>query len=173
MRVEVAILICLVVSQCQFVDVFNMGESGYFCIKIPDLLVTGNGTLIAFGEGRVGSCSDFTWTDLVYKRSFDGGNTWSALSILYSNSTQNVTNVIGNAAPIQERTTGRILVPFCRNNLEVWLIYSDDDGSSWSTPQQIPNVVHRDWHWVATGPPASLQLQSGKLIFIHWIIADS
>ena len=39
-------------SRPPLVDVFVANESGYFCIKIPDLLVTANGTLLAMGEAR-------------------------------------------------------------------------------------------------------------------------
>lgn len=55
-------------------DVFGKGEGGYFCIKIPDLLhLRRSGRLLAFGEARTGSCSDYAATDLVTKRSDDGG----------------------------------------------------------------------------------------------------
>lgn len=57
------------------VDVFVKGEDGYFCVKIPALLVTKSGVLLAFGEARRDSCSDYTKTDLVQKHSRDGGKT--------------------------------------------------------------------------------------------------
>ena len=47
------------------VDVFSMGEGGYFCIKIPYLIALQNGDLIAFAEARIDSCSDYAGTDLV------------------------------------------------------------------------------------------------------------
>jgi hypothetical protein len=58
---------------------------------------------------------------LVFKRSFDGGETWTPLQILYTNSTHDDWVVIGNSAVVQDRNTGKILVPFCRNNLQVTL----------------------------------------------------
>eukprot|EP01012_Entosiphon_sulcatum_P053077 TRINITY_DN7299_c0_g1_i1.p1 TRINITY_DN7299_c0_g1~~TRINITY_DN7299_c0_g1_i1.p1 ORF type:complete len:354 (+),score=45.10 TRINITY_DN7299_c0_g1_i1:105-1166(+) len=145
------------------INVFSADEGGYFCIKIPDLLVTQNSTLIAFGEGRRESCSDFTWTDLVIKRSFDGGRSWGPLTILFSNSTPAIHVVIGNAAPVQIKS-GRILVPFCRNNFQVFLTYSDDDGLTWSNPIEIKDAVRPHWTWVGTGPPAALQLSTGRII---------
>jgi len=36
-------------SAFQDVNVFTKGEGGYFCIKIPSLVVTTSGTIIAFG----------------------------------------------------------------------------------------------------------------------------
>jgi sialidase-1 len=149
------------------VDVFTIGEGGYFCIKIPYLLTTAKGSLIAFAEARYGSCSDFTATDLVFKRSTDNGTTWSALKIMYGNSSleRNVSNVIGNAAPIQLRgAKNRILVPFCRNNLEMFQTWSDDDGVTWAAPVFIPNATMSGWQWVAAGPPGGLQLHAGRLV---------
>ena len=131
------------------VTVFQRGEGGYYCIKIPVLIATSNDTLLAFGEGRRISCSDFTWTDLIYKRSFDKGATWSPLSVLYSNSSADVHNVVGNAAPVVLAESGRVLVPFCRNNGQVMLTYSDDNGQSWSRPANISGVTHPDWSWWA------------------------
>ncbi len=93
------------------------------------------------------SCSDFTWTDLIYKRSEDGGKTWGALSILYSNSSTGEHNVIGNAAPVALATSSRLLVPFCRNNRQVMLMHSDDDGLTWSSPVNLTGVTQPDWSW--------------------------
>lgn len=150
------------------VVVFSKGEGGYYCHKIPYLIHTQRGTLIALAEGRGRNgreaCDDFSGTDLVMKRSSDGGTTWSSLQLFYSNSTDTVTNVIGNAAPVQDTSTGRIWMPFCRNNEEVFLSYSDDDGVTWSTPLQAPYLTSPDWKWVGLGPPGGLQLSSGRLL---------
>lgn len=83
---------------------------------------------------------------MVYKRSTDGGQTWSALAVLYGNSTAGQPNVwIGNAAPLQDRDSGRIVVPFCRNNLQVLLTHSDDDGVTWTAPFNLTGVTMPDW----------------------------
>lgn len=103
-------------------------------------------------------------TDLVLKRSEDGGLTWSPLTVFFSNSTDNETNVIGNAAPVQDKSTGRIWMPFNRNNEQVFMSYSEDDGVTWSQPVYHPELVHEDWKWVGLGPPAGLQLSTGRLL---------
>ena len=87
------------------------GEGGYYCIKIPVLVLTANRTLLAIGEARMRSCSDFAWTDLVMKKSYDFGKTWGPLEVIRSESTpDSVPTVIGNAAPVVT-TTGKILLP--------------------------------------------------------------
>ena len=72
--------------------------------------------------------------------------------------------MIGNAAPVQDRSTGRIYVPFCRNNVEVWMSFSDDDGVTWSNPILQPHLTHSDWKWIGLGPPGGIQLSSGRLL---------
>lgn len=94
------------------------------------------------------------------KRSTDGGKTFSELTVLYTNSTTNITNVIGNAAPLQDIITNRIFIPFCRNNEQVFITHSDDDGLSFSPPVYYPELSNEinNWKWIGLGPPAGLQL---------------
>lgn len=66
--------------------------------------------------------------------------------------------MIGNAAPVQDRGSGRILVPFCRNNHDVLLKYSDDDGVSWSTATPVPSATMPQWRWIGLGPPGSVYI---------------
>jgi sialidase-1 len=124
------------------VTVFERGEAGYFCVKIPSLLYLESGDILAFGEARMHSCADTAWTDLVMKRSRDNGTTWSALQVVYANSSLASITQIGNAAPLQLReSNGTILVPFCVNNSDVYLTRSTDDGTTWSPPRHLPGLV--------------------------------
>jgi len=61
---------------------FTSHTEGYACFKIPTLLKTQKGTLIVFAEARTPGCDDFDRTDLVYKRSYDNGKTWSNVTKL-------------------------------------------------------------------------------------------
>jgi sialidase-1 len=149
------------VSPPPWVDVFTRGEGGYFCIKIPSLTVTPSGALLATGEGRLDSCSDYATTHLVYKRSTDGGATWSPLATLYGEANG---TVIGNAAPVVVGGTARILVVFCRDNLDVLATSSADDGLTWTLPTLLTGVTNASWTWVGTGPPAGLQLTTGRIV---------
>lgn len=142
----------------------TVGDRTYYCVKIPALVTTAGGVVLASGEGRVGNCGDVATTDLIYRRSFDGGMTWTDTAVLFSNSSDAESNVVGNAAPVLDATTGRLFVFFNRNNRETWLTFSDDDGATFSAPRAMPDLQAEDWVWVGLGPPAGVQLQSGRLL---------
>lgn len=165
-----AISVALLATGCvgAWVDVFSanttLGDKNYFCTKIPSVTKMSSGALIAMGEARIGSCADVAGTDLVYRRSWDGGKTWDSLRIMHSNSSEENHNVVGNAAPVIVRSTGRLIVPFNRNNEETWITYSDDEGETWATPKIMPHLQESAWSWIGLGPPAGLQLASGRLL---------
>ena len=163
-----ALLSCLLLLQpCGSSTVFTSGEGGYECIKIPALLQLHSGVLLAFGEGRRQNCSDWSWTELVSKRSLDGGGSWGPLALVYANLTAGRRHappiVIGNAAPVQ-LASGRVLLVFCKNNYDVFLGYSDDEGATFSAPRLLPSAVQPEWTWVGSGPPSSLLLASGRVL---------
>jgi sialidase-1 len=140
---------------------WTAGEDGYHTYRIPALLTTKDGTLLAFCEGRKDNGRDHGNIDLLVKRSTDGGETWSPHQIVYEEGGDSELT-IGNPAPVVDQDTGTIWMPFCRNNKEVLLTKSEDDGLTWSEPANITGSVTRgDWVWVATGPGVSIQLQQG------------
>jgi sialidase-1 len=146
-------------------QVFVSGEDGYNTYRIPALLVTKSGTLLAFCEARKNSASDSGDIDLALKRSFDNGKTWSSLQILWSDGA----NTIGNPCPVLDESNGTVWLPFCRNNDRVFLIKSEDDGATWSSPEEITGAVKSpSWNWYATGPGVGIQLKSdshaGRLV---------
>lgn len=145
-----------------FVDVFSQGKDGYACYRIPALLRVNDTALILFAEGRYYSCNDHGYVDIVSKTSTDGGATWGPLAVVHSESARGGANVtIGNAAPVL-LASGRVLLPFCRNNLAAAVLFSDNAGRSWGELSNISTPAN--WSWVATGPPGSLQLPDGRII---------
>ena len=142
--------------------VFAAGKEGYHTFRIPAAIVTPRGTLLAFCEGRKTGRSDHGDLDLVLKRSRDGGKTWGPLEMVYEEG-GGAKITIGNPCPVIDRSTGTLWLPFCRNNKQVLMTSSRDDGKTWAKPVEISNSVTRpEWAWVATGPGVGIQLQHGK-----------
>jgi sialidase-1 len=139
-------------------DLFTAGVGGYHTYRIPALIVTAKGSVLAFCEGRKTGGGDHGDLDLVMKRSTDGGRTWSDLQIVHEEG-GDAKITIGNPCPAVDRATGTIWLPFCRDNKRVLLASSTDDGQTWSKPRDISDSVTRsDWAWVATGPGIGIQL---------------
>ncbi|WP_369222313.1 exo-alpha-sialidase [Streptomyces sp. R39] len=157
---------------------FRAGDEGYASFRIPAVVVSRAGTVLAFCEGRVGSAADYGHIEIVLKRSGDGGRTWTALQVAAANGT----DLAGNPAPVV-LDSGRILLVHVRSaasatedailrgqvpdadGRRVWVQHSDDDGMTWSAPKEItPSVKKAGWRWYATTPGHALQLRSGRVV---------
>jgi sialidase-1 len=154
--------------------IFKRRSEGYFCFRIPAIVKTKEGTLLAFAEARKNNCSDEDDIDLVLKRSTDGGKTWGPLMVVWSDGN----NTCGNPSPIVDQVTGRVVLLMTWNlgtdkigtindgtstdTRRVFITYSTDDGLNWDAPKEITNDVKKpEWGWYATGPVHGLQIQSG------------
>ncbi|MEC3878960.1 sialidase family protein [Parapedobacter sp. 10938] len=149
-------------------DVFVGGEDGYHTYRIPALVVSKQGTMLAFCEGRRSSASDVGDIDLLLKRSTDNGHTWGEQQLVYGEDGE-VT--IGNPVPIADQVTGDIHMIYSRNEREVWYVKSSDDGVTFSAPVNITEAVAElcrntgfNWGKVWTGPGHGLQLADGRLV---------
>ena len=144
------------------VDVFVAGADGYHTYRIPALVVTKQGTLLAMCEGRKTGRGDHGNLDLVQKRSTDGGKTWGKLELIYEEG-GNANITIGNPCPVIDEETGTIWLPFTRDNDHVFITSSTDDGKTWAKPRDITaDTKAADWNWYATGPGNGIQLSRGK-----------
>lgn len=154
---------------------FSSGEGGYHTYRIPALAVSPQGTLLAFAEGRKHGRGDAGEIDLIVKRSFDNGKSWSATQIIVTEAGM----TCGNPCPVIDRKTGTIWLPFCKNLADggetlitqgkaartVWVTHSIDDGQTWAEPLEITETVKKpEWTWYATGPCHGIQLANGRLV---------
>jgi len=149
-------------DELQETAVFVGGQEGYHTFRIPSLLTTAKGTLLAICEGRKTGGGDAGDIDLVMKRSEDLGATWGDLQVIYEQGgDEKIT--IGNPCPVVDQSTGVIWMPFCRDNDAVLMMHSNDDGQTWSVPREITvDVKPGNWGWYATGPGVGIQLTRGK-----------
>ncbi len=152
---------------------WEKGTGAYNNYRIPSLIVTQKGTLLAFCEGREGG--DAGDIDILLKRSEDNGSTWSDEQIVWDDAQ----NTCGNPCPVVDGETGRIWLFLTWNNGEdneseiihktsskprlPYFCYSDDDGLTWSDPTDISETCRdTSWGWYATGPGFGIQIKNGK-----------
>lgn len=142
-------------------ELFTAGTGGYHTYRIPALIVAPDGTILAFCEGRKNSAKDNGDIDTVLKRSFDNGTTWQSMQVIADDGE----STIGNPCPVVDKDTGTIWLPFCKNNDQVFVIKSTDNGATWSRPVEITKDVKLlSWSWYATGPGHGIQLKNDKLV---------
>ncbi|MCB0450783.1 MAG: exo-alpha-sialidase [Confluentibacter sp.] len=144
--------------------------------RIPSLVTTTKGTLLAIGDGRLNSNADVpARIDFYIKRSTDNGTTWGE-SIIISNTIYG-----GDACTVVDKTTGRIFIfyaysqyknifssdgnPNSENCMKSRYIYSDDDGLTWSTPIDLTAALYKtgdNSYWASGG--TGIQLRNGTLV---------
>lgn len=159
------------------VDIFVSGTEGYHTFRIPSVIVSTKGTVLAFCEGRKKSRSDTGDIDLVLKRSDDGGKTWGPLQVVWDDGD----NTCGNPCPVVDRSTGTIWLPLTHNlgqdkesqivdgtskgTRTAWITRSEDDGVTWAKPIEITTTTKDPkWSWYATGPGVGIQTRDGRLV---------
>lgn len=157
-----------------FSHIFAKGDDGYNTYRIPALIKTSKGTLLAFAEARKNSTSDTGDIDLVLRRSSDDGATWGEMIMVWDDGV----NTCGNPAPVVDEETGTIFLLMTWNHgsdhiedinagtgidtRRVYVCQSTDDGLTWTKPVEITSTTKRDvWGWYATGPCHGIQLEKG------------
>ena len=156
-------------------NLFTSGADGCHTYRIPSIIGTGKGTLLAFCEGRRKGRGDAGDIDLVMKRSTDGGATWGKTQVVWDDAG----NTCGNPCPVIDRETGTIwllmtwnlgsdhegaiVAGTSKDTRRVFVTHSSDDGLTWAKPTDITKTTKRpDWTWYATGPGVGIQLRLGK-----------
>lgn len=149
----------------------------YPVYRIPAIVRTTGGTLLAFAEGRQGP-GDQSGNDLVLRQSPDDGRTWSALRVVADGGEGSVNNpcaVVVTQPGASERVVlmyqtyprgvGEYEAGAQRDERSVrsWVVTSDDAGLTWSSPRDLSEVVIPPGAaTVATGPGCGIQLNQGQ-----------
>ncbi|EOD29042.1 hypothetical protein EMIHUDRAFT_113922 [Emiliania huxleyi CCMP1516] len=144
----------------------------YACYRIPSMVWVANeasphAVLLAFAEGRRGSCADKGDVRIVARRSSDGGQTWSSIEQV----AVEAGHTIGNPAPVADlAVAGSVHLVHARDDtqaLAVFLVSSADGGRSWSERRNLTAALKANpapEAFVMPGPPGGVQLQSGRLV---------
>ena len=172
-------------AELEFADVFTAGEGNYKSIRIPSVIVSKRGTVLAFAEGRAAR-TDQAANDIIFKRSADGGKSWGALQIVHEDGAHS----LNNPTAVVEQDSGRVFLIYQRipahlkeasKNTETGyegtniyrnlLVWSDDDGATWTKPLDVTRATKRPARatTIASGPGIGIQLtrgpHRGRLIF--------
>ncbi|MBT3383466.1 MAG: exo-alpha-sialidase [Prolixibacteraceae bacterium] len=158
--------------------IYKSGDDGIAEFRIPSMITTKKGTVLAVCDGRVDRAGDVPNNiDLVLRRLKKGSNEWSPLTRIV-----NFAGKHGAADPslVQDHSTGRIFLfyGFCpgRNNiteganrerrhLMLQYVYSDDEGENWSNPIHIDYAIREDgWQSIWSSPGRGIQLKNGRLV---------
>jgi sialidase-1 len=159
-----------------YTDVFRSGEDGYHTYRIPSVITTLEGTLLAFCEGRKESARDQGPTDMVLKRSHDGGASWGPMQVIV----KAVPDAAMDPCPVVDRSTGEIWLVYDRwpegfngqkivglgmDAVTCWVTHSADDGATWSAPVNITQTTKKPhWTGIAHGPGVGIQTRSGRFV---------
>jgi len=161
----------------QVADVFVPQADGFASIRIPSVVVSKRGVVLAFAEGRAAD-ADQARNKLLLKRSTDGGRSWGRVAVIADDGER----ALNNPCAVVERESGRVLLmyqsypagvgersgrirPGYEGDLVVrnWLITSDDEGLTWTKPREITRETKREMGvtTIAGGPGVGVQLRHG------------
>lgn len=164
-------------------ELFVSGQDNYLGYRIPSLVCTKKGTVLAFSEGRKTYGGDGGATDIVLKRSLGNAGQWNPpvatmggrgmhnamiwlpMQVTFRSSDRGEAYM--NPVPVIDQTDGTIYLlanyfpqPYKDAPADILMIKSTDEGATWSQPVDItPGTGKHE-----LGPGDGIQLQSGRLV---------
>lgn len=159
-------------------DLFSKRTYGFFHFRIPALLNTKKGTLLAICEARKW-ISDWATQALVLRRSVDHGKTWDILrpiiSIPWKRTLRDFIpflkkythEIVNNPLLIMDQDEETIHLLYMESYCRCFYCQSWDEGLNWSKPVEITDCFRHfrqfyNWNVIATGPGKGIQIQRGK-----------
>jgi sialidase-1 len=169
----------------EMADVFPAGLNGIKRYRIPGIVVTPKGTVLAYCEARKNSGADWGEIEVHLRRSADHGKSWMPSQHIahrgeriegnpHKKSGGESEQTVNNPVAIVDRQTGAIEFLYCVNYARCFSMRSTDDGATWSQPVDItsafePFRAKHNWKVIATGPGHGIQMKSGRLVVPVWL----
>lgn len=167
-------------------EVFPPKLNGIARYRIPGIVVTSKGTVLAYCEARRNNSKDWGEIEVHLRRSTDGGQTWQPSRHIAHKAERIEGNphqkddqgareqTVNNPVAIVDRQTGSIEFLYCVNYVRCFSMRSTDDGVTWSQPVEItatfePFRSKYDWKAIATGPGHGILRKSGRLVVPIWL----
>jgi sialidase-1 len=148
---------------------FAANTGGYKTYRIPAIVATPKGTVLAFCVGRK-EPSDWAEIAIFLRRSTDGGAAWQPPQKIAAEPG----STVDNPTPIVDRQTGEIHLLYQVNYERCYYMCSRDDGATFTPPADITETFVRfrpeyAWTVLAPGPGHGIQLQNGRLLAPVWL----
>ena len=167
------------------------GDAGVKAYRIPGLVTTRKGTLVAVYDIRHNSSFDLQEDiDVGVSRSTDGGRTWGPMIVAMDmgewGGRPNKENGIGDPCILLDETTGDLLlfatwahgIPAGKHawfaagsgfepetTPQLMMCRSTDDGLTWSEPVSITKQVKQEeWNFTFQGPGRGITMANGTLV---------
>ena len=173
------------------VDVFEEKQAGFVSYRIPGIVVTAKGTVLAYAEARKFTSADRGEIEIHLRRSTDGGRTFSPQQQIAHVGPRLPRNphmpddkkkkdmggpdeqTVNNPMLIAARD-GTVHFVYCVEYMRAFHARSNDDGLTWTQPVEITATFDRfrseiEWQAIATGPGHGIELRSGRLIVPVWL----
>ncbi len=175
------------------------GQDNCDTYRIPGIITTGKGTLIAVYDNRYNNSKDLQEDiDVGMSRSTDGGQSWEPMRVIMDmgewGGRSEKLNGIGDPSILYDHTTGTIWLAALwmsgssPDQMLWWasqpgmspeetgqfiLVKSTDDGLTWSEPINITQQLKDPaWQLLLQGPGAGITLGDGTLVFPAQFKAD-
>lgn len=150
------------------------GNTGHYeTYRIPGVVVTARGVVLAYGVGRrLIKDGDWSDSDILLRRSVDGGQTWEPSRRIAGDSH----GVTDNPVAIADHKKGIVHFLYQHDYARVFYMHSKNDAASFTKPVDITSALEGlrsqfPWTVVALGPGHAIELQDGRLLVPVWLAA--
>jgi sialidase-1 len=166
-------------------NLFQAHQDDVAIFRIPGIVITPKGTVLAYCEARRNSAADWGEIEVHLRRSVDGGKTWEPARQIAHHGERMPGNprklnggeneqTVNNPVAIVDRQSGAVHFLYCVNYARCFYMRSDDDGVTFSGPVEITAAFEKfrpevDWKCLATGPGHGIQLENGRLLVPIWL----